>query len=399
MAKLPSILTCTGCMVCVDACPKQAVSSIYNDEGHLSYKINRSLCIECGLCEKVCPVSSEYEYGNNNLNASQPFAAWAKDDRLRSGSTSGGVFAALAYNILSQNGVVVGAYLNHNEVKHVLIEDIKDIVKLQGSKYTQSNPEGTYKRVKQYLQEGRIVLYSGLGCQISGLLSYLGGKTFSDNLFTVDLVCGGVPSRFLIDSYLKENPAVSEIVSFRNKSKYELKVIDKEGSVYSVPKSQRPLPLCGFYTELTNRYACYDCHFTGAHRKSDLTIGDLWGDKKYPYEHQRGTSLVIAHTPKGHTLLNESPIHCYQAEWKDVLPFNPRIVYGKTPNSNSKARRSIREAFRNSCYDKLLVEYAGGTSIKHPLSYIKKFCHVVQFKLYRRKALLLVNKLLMNMSK
>lgn len=372
MPKLADNHTCTGCLACVDSCAKGALEACYNEEGHLTYKTNHSLCVNCGLCEKVCPVVNGMQYGDNLLRKSTPYAAWGCDDALCAKSSSGGVFASLAKLVIEKGGVAIGASLYHNDVSHVLIETEDEIYKLQGSKYTQSNTEGIYKATKVYLQQGRTVLFSGLGCQIAGLLSYLGDKDYKGELYTIDLICGGVPSRFLIDRYLKEKPDVSEIVAFRNKAKYEFSVKDIEGQVHVIPLSQRPFPLCGFYTELTNRYSCYDCRFNGAHRKSDMTIGDYWGDTEYTREHQKGISVAVAHSERGKALLKQSNVETHEIGWENFLMHNPRMIDGHKGASQSKARKNLAVAFNEYPYEKLLQVYANKATWHEPLLMIKK---------------------------
>lgn len=377
MPNLADIHTCTGCLACVDVCHKGALSSCYNEEGHLTYQLDRDKCVECGLCERTCPVVSKSEYGTNKLSDSIPYAAWAKDDELRAKSTSGGVFASLARYIISQGGVVVGASLEHNDIKHILIEREEDLIKLQGSKYAQSYTEGIYKTVKAALANGKAVLFSGLGCQVAGLLSYLGKKEFSGRLYTVDLICGGVPSRFIIDKYLERNPDVKEIAGFRNKSKYEFSVINIKGEKRVVPLAERPFPLCGFYTELTNRYSCYNCQYNGAHRKSDLTIGDYWGDKDFLEEHVNGLSVTVVHSEEGNNLLKLADIECYEIEWGNFLMHNPRMIDGYKDKSKTYARKNLAKAFKTYPYDKLLQVYANAASWNRPMSMIKKLASFI----------------------
>ncbi len=372
MPNLANNHSCTGCLACVDVCHRHALSSCYNEEGHLTYKLNMESCVECGLCERTCPIISKFEYGTNILSDSTPYAAWAKEDELRAKSTSGGVFAALAKYILSRGGVAVGASLKRNDIRHEVIDREDDIIKLQGSKYAQSNTVGIYKAVKSMLISGKVVLFSGLGCQVAGLLAYLGKKEYPGKLFTVDLICGGVPSRFLIDYYLKHNPNIEEIVAFRNKSKYELSVKDTDGNVRSVPVSARPLPLCGFYTELTNRYSCYDCVFNGAHRKSDITIGDYWGDKEFLEQHKKGLSIAVAHSEQGRRLLQEANLEVHQTGWKNFLVNNPRMIDGHKNKSNAYHRKNMSIAFNSYPYEKLLQVYANKATWHEPIVMVRK---------------------------
>lgn len=398
MPTLADNFKCTGCLACIGACTKGALTSCYNEEGHLFYKIDATLCVECGLCEKTCPVVSGFKYGNNKLTDSQPFAAWCKDEGLRAHSSSGGIFAGLAQFVVEEKGVVIGASLEHNDVKHVIIEKVDDIYKLQGSKYTQSNTDGIYKITKQYLREGRNVLFSGLGCQIAGLLSYLGNKEYLERLFTVDLICGGVPSRFIINKYLEQYPEVKEIAGFRNKGKYEFSVIDSDGNQQVVPLAERPFPLCGFYTELTNRYSCYDCQFNGAHRKSDITIGDYWGDTEYLQEHKKGISVAVVHSDKGKSILAQANIETHEIGWEKFLMHNPRMIEGHKDSSQTKARRNLAKAFAEYPYEKLLQIYANKATIREPWLLVKKICRYmigrIKGNMYRKQLKEKINSLL-----
>lgn len=385
MPNLANNNTCTGCLACVDSCAKGALTSCYNDEGHLTYQINSSLCVECGLCEKTCPVVSDFQYGKNSLRESIPYAAWGKDDALRARSSSGGIFASLAQYIVDKGGIAIGALLQNNIVQHIIVESINDIDKLQGSKYTQSVTLGIFKQAKQLLQEGRDVLFSGLGCQVAGLLSYLGDKDYPGKLYTIDLICGGVPSRFLIDYYLKQYPAVGEIVAFRNKAKYEFSVKDRDGKVKVIPLSQRPFPLCGFYTELTNRFSCYDCRFNGTHRKADITIGDYWGDTEFVDEHQKGISVAVAHSEKGKELLQKANVEIHEIDWINFLMHNPRMFDGHKGASQTKARKNLAKAFKEYPYERLLQIYANKATWHEPVLMIKKVWRYMIGRLNRKK--------------
>lgn len=392
MPHLADIYHCTGCLSCVETCVSNALYPRWNDEEHLTYGIYQEKCIECRMCERNCPVINGYSYGINDLSLSVPYAAWSKDYPLRAKSTSGGIFAAIAYTVLSRGGVVFGAAMVNNEVKHIGIDKIKDLHLIQGSKYAQSNTNGTYKQVLDYLDQNRLVLFSGMGCQIAGLLNFLPHNRQYDNLFTVDLICGGVPSRALITKYLKyEGDSIKEICRFRNKEKYEFTVIDNTGEVSVIPLSRRPLPLCGFYTELTNKYICYDCPFVGAHRKSDITIGDYWGDVDFIREHEMGLSIVVIHSDKVKDLIDCSNIELHQVGWRTFLMNNTRMVYGKDGKGCSERRKHLARAISDYSYKRFLIDYANGATIAQPLCYMRKvICYLLgRIKRDKRKQFVL----------
>ena len=234
MPQLAKYKECTGCMVCVDSCNHGALTTSLNEEGHIVPLIDESKCVNCGLCEMVCPVATKLPYSESPI--ANAFAAWAKDRLVRMNSATAGAFSAMAQCVLSQGGVICGASnVDGIHVKHICIENISELYRIQGSKYTQSNAKGIYKAVFRYLKQGRFILFSGTGCQVAGLYSYLRKRKYKGRLITVDLICGGIPSRLLIDKFIEGEPyQVKQIVSFRTKEhgwapygfKYNLKVMD-----------------------------------------------------------------------------------------------------------------------------------------------------------------------------
>ena len=232
---------CTACLACENVCEKKAISHNVKPDGHTYVSIDKGRCIGCLKCQNVCQRSREC-FGDNNLSSSKIFAAWAEDEARRKNATSGGVFAAFAENVLDNNGCVIGAELDGFVCKHVAIYDKKDIQRLQGSKYMASSMEDVYDILKKELPN-RDVLFTGLGCQCAGVLAFLPEIKTTHDLYTVDLVCGGVPSKLLLDRFREEYPDVAGIVSFRSKDKYELKVQTRSGEKVLPEKS---LPLHGF---------------------------------------------------------------------------------------------------------------------------------------------------------
>ena len=192
---------CCACGACMNVCPKDAIRMEEDDYGFLYPQIDETKCVQCGACKKVCA----YQNGSKLFEPKQVFVAVSKNKKQLLNSASGGVFAAVATKILKDGGVVFGATLDfengHANPHHIKIENQKQLTKLQGSKYVQSAIGITYKQTKDYLKKGRIVLFSGTPCQISGLYEYL-GKEY-DNLYTIDVICHGVPNAKFFDDYLQ----------------------------------------------------------------------------------------------------------------------------------------------------------------------------------------------------
>lgn len=190
---------CCGCSACVQKCPKHCISFYEDEEGFLYPRIDTNHCIDCGLCEKVCPFL-------NCDKAVPPQEVWAvknQNELDRMHSSSGGVFIALAREVLAWGGVVFGAVFDGNyEVKMAYSETLEGVRPMMGSKYLQARVETGFADAEHFLKQGRHVLFSGTPCQIAGLHQYL--RKDYPNLLSVDFLCHGVPSPGVWRRYLKE---------------------------------------------------------------------------------------------------------------------------------------------------------------------------------------------------
>lgn len=382
MPRLANYKECTGCMACVDSCHQQALQCSLNEEGHIVPVFNETKCVNCGQCEKTCPVVSKIKYSSSPL--SKAYAAWAKDDELRKRSATAGAFASLAQRILYEGGYVCGAAnVDGIHVKHICIDNIEDLHLLQGSKYTQSDATGIYLTTYKHLKAGDTVLFSGTGCQVAGLYGFLGKRKYEGVLYTVDLICGGVPSRLLIDKFIENEPfQTKRIISFRSKEqgwspkgfKYNLKVEDSEGHVHDYT-DKRNLITTGFSCEMTNRYSCYQCQFAGVNRMSDFTIGDYWGVKDYPEQHYNGVSVIIAHNDKAEKFLKtcNQYIETKRADVSDVLAHNKRLALTKDKRYLLPERKHLAFLFSRFSYMTLCKIYVFDFGSKSPWMLYKVF--------------------------
>ena len=299
---------CCGCSACAGACPVQCISMTADSEGFKYPVADPNICISCGKCEQVCPMTiSRPGYEKKAYAARVP--------QYEPSSSSGGVFSALAENILSDSGVVFGsAFDDELKLRHVKINDNAMLGKLRGSKYVQSDMTGVYQQVQDELTEGRKVLFSGTPCQVAGLKSFL-GKEYPE-LFTVDLACHGVPSPKLWERYVTEKNDLVH-VNFRDKSegwrKYNIAYIYKD-RVEKIRFDKDPYMLL-FLQNISLRPSCYDCSFRNGGNCSDLTLADFWAIKDVMPEmnDDKGVSAVIVNTSKGESLIKEI---CYPEEVK-----------------------------------------------------------------------------------
>lgn len=326
---------CTGCMACVDACNKGALSQKMFEDGHIYPYFSQDTCIDCGLCDSVCPVADNKEtilsYGD-----SRPYAAWSDNDRLREGSASGGVFAALAKHVLNEGWYVSGAVTDGLKIRHVVTDKTEDLSLIQGSKYQQGETAGIYRKIRKLLTAGKNVLFSGTPCQVAALRMFLGDRNYPGKVVTVDFICGGFPSVLPLQAFVSNcSFDVKSIVSFRDKEngwkpvgyRYNFKVGDAEGRVHSFHDNN--LVSMAFISHLTNRDSCLNCRFARADRPSDITIGDFWGCKDYPEQESSGISVVIVHNDEILGLLRDSGVHLKETGWKSVVNYNPRLIVGE----------------------------------------------------------------------
>ncbi len=355
---LATLKTCTGCLVCVDVCPKTALSKCIGEDGHIYIKCDESKCISCHKCEKVCPIVNEMKYSSNQLQNSIPFSLYCTDKKLYDKSTSGGAFIAIALNFIKNGGYVCGV-ISDNEVKHTVTNNVDEVLKMQGSKYVQSDMSGIYKTISKLIDNGQKVLFTGMGCQAAALNSYFKTNKNKENLFIIDLICGGVPSRLLSQIFLQNERQYTKIEGFRNKNQYVLSCYDTNGKLIYL-KGQRVLPLYGFYSGLTMRYSCGDCRFCGIERMSDLTIGDYWGDNNGLHK-----SVAVAHTEKGIKILKcLNDVEINYIDWS-FIKCNPRFVVGKSYNNHKIQRLLLPWLFHNLSYKSLCGFY--GCNLQNPL--------------------------------
>jgi len=318
---------CCACGACASQCHADAITLVPDSRGNLFPKVDETACINCGMCKSVCPCNSKISGTDTFLKT---FIGYYEDEDTTILSSSGGIFAAIAKHILEEGGAVFGAaavYENNKLlIKHIRIENDSELKKIQGSKYVHSLTQEVFSEVRDLLTSGRTVLFSGTSCQVMALRTFL-GKDYKQ-LYTVDLVCHGVPENLLLDAYISylEHKWKCRIIdiAFRNKKapsfattkdsyvltlkceniktgSTETRYIEKYKSAYYKL----------FLSRACYRENCYSCPYATLDKPSDITLGDfrptaseyetmvLSKDKVY--------SSILVHTKKGEALLSSIP--------------------------------------------------------------------------------------------
>ena len=353
---------CVGCNACVQRCPVSCISMNEDEQGFLYPKVDISKCIDCGLCERVCPV----------LNQGEPrepikvYAARNKDVEILRTSSSGGIFYALAESVIKERGVVFGARFDEDwQVMHDWTDTLDGLKAFQGSKYVQSRIGTTYQQAESFLKSGRKVMFTGTPCQIKGLVLFL-RKDYGEQLLKVDVICHGVPSPAVWREYLKyitrpqgasagkntvsmsskkQIPTIGGI-SFRDKRLgwekfgFRLSTVAPEGDQNSVSASKsqndsneffelfsKNLYMNLFLKNLDLRPSCYICPSKSGKSCADISLADYWGVvREHPDAYSReGVSLLLAYNNATNQMISQGDVKLTASSYEKALKYNPAI--------------------------------------------------------------------------
>lgn len=345
---------CCGCGACEQACPYHAIYMVSDEKGFLYPQINPKLCRDCGICDQVCG----FDENNPCLSSLDPkiYAAKHKTSGIRAQSTSGGAFTALSDEVLRQGGVIYGAaYDEKFNVKHIRVTDVMGRNCLRGSKYVQSNMGSCYQDVRQDLDEGYKVLFSGTPCQIASLRTFL--KKEYENLIMVDIVCHGVPSNKIWQDYLYliQQKIGHKVVAVNHREKAktgwhhpQVKLEFDDSKPHNFHGIQSYFQL--FNTNLCLRPSCLYCKFLSYARPSDISIADYWGIERFrkDFDDNKGTSMILLNTEKGIKLFEKikTDLEYFQSDkehcWQGRLQGRSTIPEGIDDFWNEYLNRGIK---------------------------------------------------------
>lgn len=377
---------CCSCKACMNACPKNAIISQEDENGFVYPYIDESKCVGCNICVNTC------QFGKNTDALQEPAAAYAainKNAEVLKKSSSGGCFSALAEIILEQGGVVFGAAMDSAfHVKHISVENIGDLGSLRGSKYVLSDIGYSYRNIKNYLDEGRKVLFTGTPCQVSGLYGYLKNKDYP-GLITVDVVCHGTPSQAMFNKYIeyleKKKGVKVTGYCFRTKNRTWKRFepafdTDKTSNnrIGKFDEFYHPSFISGNITQ----ESCHTCPYASRKRIADFTMCDYWGFEKAELnlDERKGLSALMFNNDRALALYDalSEKLYLEKTDYEAVVQGNGCL---RKPLSKGKQWDYYMKAFRNNT----IGEAADRYKKKNKKQIIKQnILYMLPYSLYKR---------------
>ncbi len=364
MISIKDKIQCCGCASCSNACPRSCITLEMDEEGFYYPSVETSSCINCGICEKVCPMIHPIDVHDQAPRTA--YIARNKNSEVLFNSSSGGFFLGLCKYVISLQGVVYGVGYDHDfNVCHLRAESIEDCRQFMGSKYVQSRIGRIYQSVKEDLDDGRVVCFSGTPCQVQGLVTFLNRRRY-ENLILVDIICHGVGSEAVWNGYLqyekKRNKGELRDVSFRSKQygyqNFTMKLSFDHKTTYTTSRADRYLR--AFTTNLILRPSCYECRFKSVFHISDLTVFDGWDAHSIigKKDDNKGYTDVFVQSEKGLEIISKlhTYLELYEVSVDALIPINGGMILNSSRPHPARTRffETMKKGSVEEAFDKYL---------------------------------------------
>ena len=380
-SKIPQ--ECCGCTACVVSCPFAAIKMNPDDLGFNYPLIDNNLCTNCGKCFRDCQFIPSYKIFND-FEEPLVYAARFKDEKKLRESQSGGVFSAIAEAILARGGVVYGvAYSENYKISHCKITKKEALNSIKGSKYVQSNLDGIFLDVINELKNDKLVLFSGVPCQVENLRKQT-ERLKRGKLITIDILCHGVGAPKVWEDYLHyleiKYSSSLQNVNMRNK------LLGWKGGIetYTFKNKKRIITesyLYLYFSHYIQRESCFNCPYTNLKRVGDISLGDFWHweDTSYnEFRDNKGISLVLINSSIGKKIFEEA------SKLLEILPSNTKEcmqdVLRKCIQPNIKRKNFLKD-YKKRGFKYVAHKYGDMGKIYKTKIFIAKILSTIKKKL------------------
>lgn len=355
---------CTGCGLCLVKCPRKAIIMKEATDGFLYPSIDKSKCVNCNLCKKNCPILANDK--NNNYDKPKFIYGWSKNKKTVQSSSSGGIFPELAKFFLKNNDLVVGCTQKNNTFYHILLDNIDNLKEILGSKYVQSDIVNIYLPIIDNLKKGKKILFCGCPCQVAAVKKSVPPE-LQVNLYTIDLICHGVPSNSFFKKHISEMELKYGEKVIYTDFRYNKKEWRKYFIKYKLESGKEVIKLAiedafmaCFLKESIYREACYNCNFNKIPRMGDITLGDYSGINKSKVTKENlinGISSCLVNNSKGNDLISfiEKNIILQEDKIDNLIKTNHNI--NSATKYNAKRDKILRSAEKVSKLSKRYCQY------------------------------------------
>lgn len=352
MIKLADKESCTACGACAFVCAKNCITMIEDEHGSVYPSLDSTNCVECGRCQKTCPILSPLDVNTPQI----AYSAWSSDEKERETSASGGIAAEIYKKAVSEGCDIAGAVQQDDfSVVMQLSSDEKAILKFKNSKYVFSEAWHVYQEIKQSLKADKNVVFIGLPCQVAALR-----KIFRENekILFVEVVCHGTaPFSYLKQhiehiEHTKNEKAIR--MSFRDPDTYTytftFTLYNKDGKRFyaEVPRKTDTYQYA-YHSTISYRENCYHCHFVREQRIADITLSDYKGlGRMAPCSYgETNVSCILVNTEKGKKfikeMIQEKRIYADERPVREPIEGDPQL---RQPSLKGAARMDFERLIK-----------------------------------------------------